>query len=118
MNYTPEEIQEALRVISAAVLNCQKQQVRFKSGTPQHSLLRNRVKALKIAAALLRADGTAARYTAADLEQAVEPLSSIIRKTAAAQAKYSPDTPQYKRFQPTITAMEIGRAAVEHAQEK
>ncbi len=114
-DFTAEERVDALRVVTTAIRNCQKMQIKFKSGTPQHSLLRSRIRALQIAAALLADDGTAARYTAAELEQALPPLESIRCKTTVAQSKYAPDSTQFKRFRPTIRAMEISIALVEES---
>ena len=39
------EEQNALRVVTSAIRNCEKVQPKFEKGTPQHTLLQNRLRA-------------------------------------------------------------------------
>ncbi len=52
--YTPEELQEALRAIDSTISKCEKVRPKLKPGSSQHTLLVRRIKALNIAATLIR----------------------------------------------------------------
>lgn len=52
--YTKEELQEALRAIASTISKCEKVQPKLKEGTPQHTLLKRRIKALQIASILIQ----------------------------------------------------------------
>lgn len=110
---TPEERQQALKGIDSTISKCEKIQPKFKEGTSQHTLLRNRIKALKIAKSLVEADGQVQVYTMEDLEQALPPIVSIIHKTEKAQSKYEEGNVYYKRFAPLIAVMYVSKALVE-----
>jgi len=51
--YTREELTEALRAIDSVIHKCEKAQEKFPGGTPHHTLLRNRLKAMYISKALI-----------------------------------------------------------------
>jgi hypothetical protein len=50
------DLQEALRAFALMISRTEKAQAKFSSGTSQHTLLRNRLKALRIAEALITVD--------------------------------------------------------------
>lgn len=52
-DYTMEELEEALRAISSLISKCEKAQEKLVQGTSQWTLLKNRLKALRIASALI-----------------------------------------------------------------
>ncbi len=52
--FTREELEEALRAIESTIRKCEKVQPKLKEGTPQHTLLVRRIKALNIACALIQ----------------------------------------------------------------
>ena len=112
-NYTKEQLSEALRVIVSTISRCEKVQPKFAEGTSQHSLLRNRIKALYISKALLSEVSSIDEYTNEELVAALPPVSSIISKTEKAQIKYEEGTAQYKRFETTIKAMKISKSLIE-----
>ncbi|WP_426347912.1 hypothetical protein ACPWSR_09060 [Alloiococcus sp. CFN-8] len=113
-NFTKEHLIEALRVVASTISRCEKIQPKFAEGTSQHTLLRNRIKALYISKALIAADSTIDTYTREELMAALPPVSSIISKTEKAQSKYEEGTAQYKRFEPTIKAMKISKSLIEY----
>ena len=51
--YTREELREALQVVTSTISNCEKIQPKFHEGTSQHTLLKNRIKALYISKSLI-----------------------------------------------------------------
>jgi len=50
---TEEELKEALRAINSLLSKCEKVQVKFLPGTSQHTLLKNRINALRISESLI-----------------------------------------------------------------
>ena len=52
-SFTKEELAEAHRSIVSLVSKCEKVQPKLQQGTAQSSLLRNRVKALRVAVTLI-----------------------------------------------------------------
>lgn len=52
--FTKEELSEALRAIVSTIGKCEKVRPKLKPGTPQHTLLIRRIKALNIAAVLIQ----------------------------------------------------------------
>ncbi len=53
-SFTKEELEEALRAIVSTISKCEKVQPKLKQGTPQHTLLVRRIKALNIASVLIK----------------------------------------------------------------
>lgn len=84
-------------------------QSKFAPGVSQHTLLKNRIKALCISKDLIEGASNVRMYTKSDLEKALPPVLSIISKTEKAQIKYKEGTSQYRRFSPTIRAMVIAK---------
>lgn len=116
--YSQEELKVTLQFIVSTIAKCEKMQPKFAEGTSQHSLLRNRIKALYISKALIEKDNSIEKYSKADLEKALPPVMSIISKTEKAQIKYEVGTTQYKRFVPIISAMYIAKDFIENEMEK
>lgn len=52
--FSTHDLEEALRAIVSTISKCEKIQPRLAAGTSQHTLLVRRIKALHIAAALIR----------------------------------------------------------------
>ena len=111
--YTQEKLQGAIKTVSSTINNCEKMQHKFKEGTSQHSLLNNRIKALKISKYLLESDRNIDMYSNDELEKALPPVISIINKTEKARSKYREDSNQYKRLTPLIEAMYISKELIE-----
>ncbi|MFU7515474.1 hypothetical protein [Clostridium sp. HCS.1] len=112
-SYSQQKLQGAIKIVSSTINNCEKMQPKFAEGTSQHSLLKNRIKALKISNCLLEADRNIDIYSNNDLEKALPPVISIINKTEKARSKYREDSNQYKRLTPLIEAMYISKVLIE-----
>jgi len=110
--YTHDELQNALKIISSTISNCEKLHPKFPEGTSQHSLLVNRIKALNISKSLIENDSSIQTYTRAELENALPPVISIIHKTEKAQSKYDKENTQFKRLSPLIEAMYIAKTLI------
>ncbi|MCW3464383.1 hypothetical protein [Chitinophaga nivalis] len=113
MKYTKEELLAALRVVSSTISKCEKIQPKFAEGTSQHTLLRNRIKAMYISIALITEEHTR-KYTAEELQQASPPIASIISKCEKAQVKFAEDSVHYSNFREMIVAMSISKFLVLH----
>lgn len=111
-SYSQEELQKALKIISSTINNCEKIQPKFREGTSQFSLLRNRIKALKIAKCLVENNVGVQEYTDYDLEVALPPVISIINKTEKARSKYAEGSTQFKRLSPIIETMYLAKALI------
>ena len=88
---------------------------KFPEGTSQHNLLRNRIQALQTARDLISREGQPTRE---DLEFALPRIESIIHKMSKARDKYEPESRNYRRFDPTVQALEQVRKAILQALEE
>ena len=110
--YIKLEISEALQVVSSTISKCEKMQPKFLEGTSQHSLLKNRIKAMYISKALITECHEIKGYSKEELIDALKPVASVISKCETGQRKHEMDTPIYKRFQKIIDAMNISKTLI------
>lgn len=110
--YTREELIEALRVVSSTISKCEKIQPKFTEGTSQHTLLKNRIKAMYISKALITDENVIDTYTKEELTEALSPVSSIISKCEKGQLKFQKGTSHYNRFEDIIKAMYISKSLI------
>ena len=87
---------------------------KFPEGTSQHSLLKNRIRALQTARELISGE---CRPSREELEFALLRIESMIHKMSKARDKYEPGSRNYKRFDPTVQAMKQVRTAIMQALE-
>ena len=87
---------------------------KFPEGTSQHSLLKNRIRALQTARELISGEGRPSRE---ELEFALPRIESMLHKMSKARDKYEPGSRNYKRFDPTVQAMKQVRTAIMQALE-
>lgn len=110
--YTREELKEVLRVVSSTISNCEKIQPKFHEGTSQHTLLKNRIKALYISKSLITHEDVIDTYTKEELKEAIAPVSSIISKCEKAQLKFAEGTFHQTRLKSIIKAMYISKSLI------
>lgn len=110
--YTREELRDALRVVSSTISNCEKIHFKFDEGTSQHTLLKNRIKALYISKALITDEEIINSYTKEELKEAIAPVSSIISKCEKAQLKFAKGTAYNTRLRSIIKAMYISKSLI------
>ena len=108
---TGQERIGALKIVTSVIVRCERVQPKFAPGTSQHTLLKNRIQAMKIAQVLLDGCG-AAQYSIQESSAALEPLASVIRKCEKARSKYELGSGQYGRYGGTIRAMELSRTLI------
>ncbi|TGE36028.1 hypothetical protein E4K67_23255 [Desulfosporosinus fructosivorans] len=110
--YTREELEEALQIVSSAISRCEKIQPKFVEGTSQHTLLKNRIKAMYISKSLITDENVMDKYTKEELIEALRPVSSIISKCEKAQLKFAEGTSHHTRFKNMIKAMYISKSLI------
>ena len=110
--YAKEELTGALQVVSSTISNCEKMQLKFAEGTSQHTLLKNRIKALYIAKLLITEQNVTGKYTKQDLINALPPVTSIISKCEKAQLKSSEGTANFTRLEEIIKTMYIAESLI------
>jgi len=110
--YTGEELIEALRVVSSTISKCEKIQLKFAEGTSQHTLLKNRIKAMYISKSLITGENVIDKYTKEELIEALRPVLSIISKCEKAQLKFAEGTSNHTRFKHIIKAMYISKSLI------
>lgn len=110
--YTKEELLETLQVVSSTISKCEKIQPKFAEGTSQHTLLKNRIKALYISKSLLIDDCIDDKYSKEELIEAQRPISSIISKCEKAQLKFTEGTTNHTRLKNIINAMHISKSLI------
>lgn len=110
--FTNEELAKALHVISSTISKCERMQLKFPEGTSQHTLLKNRLKAMYISKLLLTNENVLDKYTKEELIQALPPVTSIISKCEKAQLKFSMGTSPYTRLKNIIDAMYISKSLI------
>ena len=102
---------DALQAIEDMLTRSMKMQDKFKVGSPQHTLLVNRINALRIASSILSSeiskDDIFSFYTKHDLQSASTPLLSIISKSEKAILKVKRDSWQFKMLTDNLQALEI-----------
>ena len=111
--YTKEELEEALQTVTTIIMHSEKIIPKFAEKTSQHTLLKNRIKALLISRSLLLGGEAVNIYEKEELVEALKPVDSLIRKCEKAQLKFVEGTFQYIRLQKLVTAMSISKALIE-----
>lgn len=132
-NYTNEELIKALGVVSSTITKCEKMQGKFAEGTSQHTLLKNRIKAMYISKILIvnglykieqkldrkeeksdfESKNIMELYTNEELTEALRPIVSIINKCKKAQEKFEEGNIHYVRFENIIKAMYVSKSLIE-----
>lgn len=111
-NYNKEELDEALKLITSTINNCEKMHPKFEEGTSQHTLLKNRIKALYISKSLITDEDITLKYTKEELENAIPPVTSIISKSEKAFTKAVEGTSNHTRLKKIIKAMYISKSLI------
>lgn len=110
--YTKEELEEALQVVSSVIRNCEKIHPKFAEGTSQHTLLKNRIKAMYLSKSLITDENIMEKYTKEELEKAIPPVSSAISKCEKAYLKAVEGTSNHTRLKKMIKALYISKLLI------
>lgn len=92
MKYTKKELDDASKLIFTTINNCEKMKLKFTEESSHHTLLKNRIRALKISWDLINNEH-ASDYKKTELELAIIPILSIIKKMEKAISKYDLEHP-------------------------
>jgi hypothetical protein len=112
-NCTTDRLREALRPIASLMNKSTKALQKLAPGTWQHAMLRDNLKALRIASALMNKRTTAGNtFSRADLQEALRSLDSMIGKTETAQAQFPPGTSQHTLQRNRLKALRIAEALI------
>ena len=87
---------------------------KFPAGTSQHSLLKNRIRALYTARQLFSGELPPSKE---DLEFSRPRIESILHKVSKARDKHDAGSRNYRRFDPTVQLMERVSAEIRRALE-
>ena len=107
---TTRDPEEAVEAIVSMISKAEKVIAKFRAGSPQHSLQRNRLAALKTALQLIHRELSATSEdvpTAAELQQARAAIASLISKSEKVQQKLTPGTWQHRMLEANLKALYI-----------
>ncbi len=116
---TMKERDEALESMADMISRSEKAQAKFAPGTSQHTLQKNRIHALRVAAALVGREAEGGEALASDpkedLEKACAPLASLISKSEKARQKLAPETWQHNMLTNNLNALRRAEALLSKA---
>ena len=112
--YTAHDLQEALPPIASLISKSEKAQRKLTPGTWQHTMLRNNLRVLHCAFALITENGNDTDLTQEDRREALLALSSMIDKTEKAQEKFSSGSSQYTLLQNRLKALCIAETLIKN----
>jgi hypothetical protein len=105
---TAKDMEEAVAAISSMITKAEGFIDKFPEGSPQHSLQRNRLAALKTALQLINCELSGACEelpTAAELQQARAPIASLISKSEKTRLKLKPGTWQHSMLEANLKGL-------------
>lgn len=118
-HFTREDMKEALQAISSMIDRTEKSQEKFAQGTAQHTLQKNRLRALNIACSLIRKELAERHdmdsYMKEDLEKALAPIASLISKSEKAQSKLAEGTWQHTMLGNNLKALKLASPLLDKA---
>ncbi|HWQ76813.1 MAG TPA: hypothetical protein VN441_16020 [Syntrophomonas sp.] len=110
-DFTKTDKEDALQVIASMISRSEKAQEKFVQGTSQHTLQKNRIKALYMASSLITKElsesDDADIFSKEDLDKALAPIASLISKSEKAQKKLAEGTWQYTMLKDNLKALYI-----------
>lgn len=102
---------DALQAVEDMLTRSVKMQDKFKVGSPQHTLLVNRINSLRIASSILSCELSGndilSMYSKDALQNASVPLVSIVSKSEKVILKLKPNSWQYKMLTDNLSALDI-----------
>ena len=115
---TNKEVDEALQAIASMINRTEKAKEKFAQGTSQHTLQKNRLKALHIALSLVKGSvesDDADCYTEDDLKNALAPIASLISKSEKAREKLTQGTWQHTMLSNNLKALHMASPLLKKA---
>lgn len=108
-NIELKDAQQFLKSINLMIDKSEKAQIKFKEGTSQYTLLKNRINALNIAYSLIHEKifQDSITFEIEDLKKSVAPIESLISKSEKAKIKLRQHIWQYKMLEENIQSLYI-----------
>lgn len=114
-----DERQEVLRPLASLISKSAKAQRKLAPGTWPYKMLRDNLRALRLASALMtRPAGSAGRRPADDLRAALRALAAMSGRVEKTGTKFSPGTAQHTLQRNRLRALRAAKAALQAALEK
>jgi hypothetical protein len=108
---TADELHKALRPIASLIRKSEKAQQKLAPGMWQHAMLRDNVKALRLASALMNKETNATqKFTRDDLQRALRAFAAMMSRTDKTRARFSPGTSQHSLQRNRLEALRIMQA--------
>lgn len=112
-DYTTDELLEALPPIASLISKSEKAQQRLAPGTWQHTMLRDNIRALHHAFALMNGEPSDTDdFTSDDMHEAIRAFDSMIRRTEKAQANFPAGTSQNTLLNNRLKSLRIAESLV------
>lgn len=111
----PAGARDALRPLRSLIAKSAKAQARLAPGTWQHAMLRDNLRALRLAVAVLRGGPGAARSTRQGREAALAAIASMAGKAAAARARFPAGSPHHTLQSNRLKALRAAQRALRAA---
>ncbi len=105
------------RPIGSLISKSEKAQQKLTPGTWQHSMLRDNLKALRIASALMNNDATE-HFTREEFRDALQAFAAMISRSEAAQSKFAPGTSQHTLLRNRLAALRAAEVLAKAAADK
>lgn len=110
-DFMEKDMEEALQAIASMIDRSEKVQKKFSQGTSQHTLLKNRIKALNIALALITKkiaeSDVGNNFSEDDLQKALAPIASLISKSEKGRQKLTQGTWQHTMLGDNLKALHM-----------
>ena len=113
MNKPCDTLPEALRPLASLISKSEKAQQKLASGSWQHTMMRDNLRALRLALGLMTGDaGGSARMAPDDIRDALRALASMISKTRTAQSTFKTGTSQHTLLRNRLKALRAAEKRV------
>jgi hypothetical protein len=120
--FTKEDLEKALPVIASMISRSEKVHNKFKEGTPQFSLIKNRLKALYLSSSLilkeLKVEVVMDDITYEDLKESLPPITSTIGKCEKIMEKTKESAPHLTLTRKMLNALYISTTLIKKELEK
>ena len=108
-----DDLQEAMRPLTSLISKSEKAQQKLATGTWQHMMMQDNLKALHIALALMtRSPKDALVPERDDLRAALAAFAAMTRRSENAQAKFAPGTSQHTLQRNRLRAFRTAEALI------
>ncbi|MDR0964979.1 MAG: hypothetical protein LBM75_00455 [Myxococcales bacterium] len=108
-------MKDALQSIASMIDRSERAREKFAEGTPQHTLQKNRIHALKVARSLISENGVSIAFEKDELKRAIAPIDSLMSKSDKALTKLAPGSWQHAMLTQNVRALRLALPLIEKA---